>query len=344
MSTPRIGSSIRMISASEPSARANSAFCWLPPDSDRIGVVDVGRADADALPASPRASAASARRIDEPAAAQRRAASAMVMFSRDRPEREDAVASAGRRRRRRPAPATSTPSARLRGRRRCASSMSVWPWPPRPARPTISPRAGDELAGRRPGAPGGAHDRALPAAARRAAPRSRASAGDAAHRLDQACRGRSAGRRGRRRRLPSRITTMRSAVERISPRRCEIRMTLPPPSTKRRTKASSWPRAVRRRARRSARRGSRGAAARRSTEKARAISPSGARPIDRSPTTSSASMPWPGKICVELARRSGAPRAAPPAEAAQRRMHDAGVLGHREVGAERQFLEDAADA
>ena len=36
MSTPRIGSSISTMPASEPSARANSAFCWLPPESDRM--------------------------------------------------------------------------------------------------------------------------------------------------------------------------------------------------------------------------------------------------------------------------------------------------------------------
>jgi hypothetical protein len=30
------------IRASDPSARANSTFCWLPPDSDRIGLSTSG--------------------------------------------------------------------------------------------------------------------------------------------------------------------------------------------------------------------------------------------------------------------------------------------------------------
>ena len=79
------------------------------------------------------------------------------------------------------------------------------------------------------------------------------------------------------------------------------------------------------------------------TEKARAISTIWRRPIDRSPTTSPASMPWPGKISSSLSRisRPSARRQPKPLSAG---VEDAGVLGHGQVRAERQFLEDAADA
>ena len=40
---------------------------------------------------------------------------------------------------------------------------------------------------------------------------------------------------------PSRITTIRSAVVRISPRRCEMRIVEPPSAQNRRTNARSWP-------------------------------------------------------------------------------------------------------
>ena len=50
-----------------------------------------------------------------------------------------------------------------------------------------------------------------------------------------------------------------------------------------------------------------------------------------------------GEDLVELGEDQVA-GAAPPAEAGERRVVDAGVLGHRQVGAERQLLEDAADA
>ena len=50
-----------------------------------------------------------------------------------------------------------------------------------------------------------------------------------------------------------------------------------------------------------------------------------------------------GKDLVELAADQLA-GPAPPAEAGQRRVHDAGILGHRQVRAERELLEDAADA
>ena len=79
------------------------------------------------------------------------------------------------------------------------------------------------------------------------------------------------------------------------------------------------------------------------TVKARATSTIWRRPIDRSPTTSAGPMPWPGKISSSLAmdELAGAPA---PAEAGEVGMVDARVLGDGEIRAERQFLEDAADA
>ena len=51
-----------------------------------------------------------------------------------------------------------------------------------------------------------------------------------------------------------------------------------------------------------------------------------------------------GKDLVELVARSAARRGARQPKPLSDGVHDAGVLGHREVRAERQLLEHAADA
>ena len=79
------------------------------------------------------------------------------------------------------------------------------------------------------------------------------------------------------------------------------------------------------------------------TVKARAISTIWRRAIERSPTMSPASMPWPGKISSSLPRISAPARRRQP-KPCSAGVQDVRVLRHRQVRAERQFLEDAADA
>ena len=143
--------------------------------------------------------------------------------------------------------ATSAPPARSKTWTR----NSVCPCPVSPPRPTTSPAwATSSPASARPrgrarttgGASGARGDRPRPP---------RRAGADAAHRADQRRRGRRPRRASSATTRASRITAIRSAVERISPRRCEIRITLPPAAVNRRTCASSWPRehAVERRGR-----------------------------------------------------------------------------------------------
>ena len=211
--------------------------------------------------------------------------------------------------------ATAMPGMRRDARLEDARAAArVWPWPARPARPMISPSMGDEL-----GAVG------LPLAAGRGRatgvpPRACVAGAASAPRVARRRPWRRPACRGRRRRrgrspttLPSRITTMRSEVSRISPRRCEIRMQLAAAATKRRTKASSWPAACASSEEVGSSRMTRlsGSSV---TVKARATSTIWRRPIDRSRTMSPAPMPWPGKISSSLlADQIAGP--APPAEA-----------------------------
>ena len=74
----------------------------------------------------------------------------------------------------------------------------------------------------------------------------------------------------------------------------------------------------------------------------------GARDLDHLPSADRQvlnQIAWPhavaGKNLVELIENEP-PCPAPPAEALDRRVNDTGVLGDRQVRAERQFLEDAA--
>ena len=78
-----------MIRASEPSARAKSAFCWLPPDNDRIGLAHVRCMDLEPL------TPGDAHRrlgllVHEPAT-QQLAERGDRDVLRDRPQREDPV-------------------------------------------------------------------------------------------------------------------------------------------------------------------------------------------------------------------------------------------------------------
>ena len=142
---------------------------------------------------------------------------------------------------------------------------------------------------------------------------------------------------------PSRITTTRSAVERISPSRCEIRTHAAAAGHEAAHVASSCAgdAPVQRRGRlvqdhQLDRRVGRG---------------EGARDLDHLPPAdrrgrrpaSPASMPWPGKISSSLPRDQRARHGAA-SRSRERGMHDARVLGHGQVRAERQLLEDAAHA
>ncbi len=327
MSTPRIGSSIRTISASEPSARANSAFCWLPPDSDRMLLSHVGRADADPLlpvlrPARPRARG----EISRPLRSRAQRADADVLG--DRPVREDAVRLpvAGDQRHRR------GHLDRRRWRRaaasKIASSRSVWPWPARPARPMISPsRATSSRAVVLPRRPRPDPQRRVAGATAAAAGRGLACA--SAPPIAATSRVAVEGRRPRRPRRPCRRASRRCGRRSPAPRRAGARSGCSSSPA-----ADEAPHEGQQLARRMGveRRGrlvedDELAAGRRVTVKARATSTIWRRPIERSPTMSSGRDAVAGKDLVELGGDQLA-GAAPPAEAAQRRMVDARVLGH----------------
>ena len=162
--------------------------------------------------------------------------------------------------------------------------------------------------------PARARDRAAPCA--RACDAACIAAGvvllrDAAHRRDEAVAGELAPPAARRRRLPSRMTTMRSAVSRISPRRCEIRMHAPPPATKRRTKASSWPASTRVERR--------GRLVEDDERDRRVGDREGAGDLDHLAAADrqvadhvAGAMPWPGKISSSLSRISAPERRRQP--------------------------------
>ena len=79
------------------------------------------------------------------------------------------------------------------------------------------------------------------------------------------------------------------------------------------------------------------------TVKARAISTIWRRAMERSPTMAPGEMPWPGKISSSLPAISApALRRQPKPERAGCMMRS--ILRHRQVGAERELLEHAADA
>ena len=139
-------------SARASSERANSTFCWLPPESDETGVSARRRLDAQPLDLAvdDRALAAGAARSR--GARPRRARAARC--SRAPTAAASALRRGGRREgaRRRPAGAAPGRRARAAGRaaRPCpargsrpasARRNSRWPLPSTPARPTISPAA-----------------------------------------------------------------------------------------------------------------------------------------------------------------------------------------------------------
>ena len=177
---------------------------------------------------------------------------------------------------------------------------------------------GDELgAVRLPGRPGAGDRRAVPPLRAPLASRRRRLPGDAAHRRDQAVAGEFVRRA---------LGDHRAVAHHDRPgRRCRgsrrgdarSGCTAPPPATKRRTKPRSWPAST-------ASSDEVGSSRMTSftgvsvTEKARAISTICRRAMPRSPTTSPAEMPWPGKISSSLSRMSR-PERAPPAEASERR-------------------------
>ena len=113
-----------MIRASDASARANSAFCWLPPDSDRMLASMSGRADADPLPP---------RHGERPSPGADRSGRTSVRLpsertddvAGDRPERKDAVRSAGRRRPGPPEPRPALPHRAFPRRRTGAAACRL---------------------------------------------------------------------------------------------------------------------------------------------------------------------------------------------------------------------------
>ena len=253
------------------------------------------------------------------------------MLLADGPEIEDAVrlAVAGDE-----GNARRSPRHRLRAK--MSSSMRVWPWPASPVRPTISPLAGlkcrplrgwtlTRLVGGRV-APLGAYVLAR----LRAHGRDQRVAGEVADALRSATV------------LPSFITTMRSAVDRISPSRCEIRMMAVP----RCGFASHIGQELL---------GGHGI-----ERGGRLIEDDKAQRIGRHREGAGdlghlaladgevgdlvvGTDAMAGENLVELGADQCA-GARLPADALEAAVHDADVLGDRQVGAERKFLEHAADA
>ena len=210
--------------------------------------------------------------------------------------------------------ATVTPALRAEAAAKTSSSSRVWPWPARPARPTISPSCATSSAPPAcAGGPGLHHHR--PAGARRASGRP-ARGRQRRPWWRPAGRGRSWRRRRWRPPLPSRITTMRSAVPRISPSRCEIRMQLRPlvDAARARRRGAGW---------RACASSDEVGSSRMTRLQRRVGDGEGARHLDHLPPADRAgrrprrseSMPWPGKMRVEHVadQRRGPPR---PAEAA----------------------------
>ena len=125
---------MRMMSALEPSARANRAFCWLPPESDRMGSSMFGGLDGQPfLPG--RAQAFLGPVIHEPPPHQlaKRADGDVLV---DRPEREHAVVLPVAGHDRDAAPDLGAAAGAIED---ALAASAVCPWPARPARPTISP-------------------------------------------------------------------------------------------------------------------------------------------------------------------------------------------------------------
>ena len=154
--------------AAADSARANSTFCWLPPDSDRIGLSMSGvRMPIRVFQSAP---TARLRRRGRPGRrASGRGSAAIGHVPQDRPEREDAVRPAGRRRRRPPAGRAARRQSALCARRRAPAacrSGRARPGPPArrsrpappgtPARRRRARRAAPARPGPAPAAPRGA--------------------------------------------------------------------------------------------------------------------------------------------------------------------------------------------
>ena len=211
--------------------------------------------------------------------------------------------SAGRRRRAPPGRRPRRPSARSK----TCTRISVWPWPPRPAEPDDLAGMGDELARVAAAARAGAHHRR---GARRGARRPRPRRGRAGATLPMARdqRGAVEGGGAVERHHPARRASPRSGRRSpsISPRRCEIRTTLPPSAAKRRTWASSWPASTLSSDEVGSSRMTSLAGAS-VTVKARAISTICRRAIERSPTSRAEVDAVAGKDRVEH-RRASAPR------------------------------------
>ena len=332
MSTPRIGSSISTTGARLPSARANSAFCWLPPDSDRIGAVHVRRPDAEPL-APVGAERRLRRAVDQPAARHVRQDRGRWR-SRASTRAGTPRRPAGRRRRRRPRRGRGPAAAdAVEIERAQHLALAV---PGEPGEP-------DDLAAARPRSPSPAPTTAqhrLRAGARRAAP-PRAPA----PRCPSRRRGR--GRRspppaGRRPRAPSFITTTRSLISSTSDRMWLMNTTAPPAGDEAPDMGEQLAPRGSRRATRSARRGSPAAAALPVVEERDGdLHHLPLRDAESRRAPAPPAMPCPGKIRVEH-RRDRRRGPAPPAAAAGARAQHPDVLGHRQVRAERQLLEDAA--
>ena len=268
-----------------------------------------------------------------------RAGVATDMLRRMRPQIEDAVQSAGRRRQRSRGIAPRPPVGAVRGRR-AQAACSVWPWPPRPASPTTSPGR-RESAGPPPARAGSAST----ACARGARPRAAPLLGrDAAHRRDQRRRGRRPPAARSATIRPSFITTIRLAVR------------------------EDLAEDVRDQDHRAARRGRTGGHGR----EAGPASPASSDEVGSSRITRRGAVPasekamaistiWRSRDRQVADRRIGIDavagkdrveacgdhraRPAPPAAASQRSpVHQPRVLDDGQVGAERQFLKDAAQS
>ena len=137
MSTPRVGSSSRMSGVSATSARATSAFCWLPPLSSVM--LDRKRPSSSRSRPAARAAASRLARSKTTLSAGRRASAPMLMLestlhSGNTPSfcRSPAM---------KPASACLvTTACCFRPGLKIACSNCFCPLPSRPASPTISPR------------------------------------------------------------------------------------------------------------------------------------------------------------------------------------------------------------
>ena len=147
-STPRVGSSSRMMSASAASARAITTFCWLPPLSEVTGAAPLG---ARIFSCRNHCAAIGLQLLERDEAPARSAGSQLEMAMFSSIDQSGKMPSATRSpETNATVPATSiVPVAAVPATRRSTRRTWRWPLPSSPARPTISPRPTSRMTPRR---------------------------------------------------------------------------------------------------------------------------------------------------------------------------------------------------